>query len=97
MRLAVLVLVVAGLGCSTLLDVERAREVFRGTEEPTVPILVDSPAPEFARAGEALLRKGEIGGFYRSNGNVKGGNIAATVAGEMLSLSYQGSTTEADN
>jgi len=46
MRFALLVLVVAGFGCSTLLDVERAREVFRGTEEPTVPILVESPALE---------------------------------------------------
>ncbi len=46
MRFAVLVLVAAGFGCSTLLDVERAREVFRGTEEPTVPILVESPALE---------------------------------------------------
>lgn len=60
-------------------------------------ILVDSPAPEFAKAGEGLLTKGEIGGFYRSNGNVEGGNIAATVAGETLSLTYQGSTVKSDN
>jgi len=60
-------------------------------------ILVDSAAPEFAKAGEGLLTTGEIGGFYRSNGDVQGGNIAATVAGEKLSLSYQGSTTKADN
>ena len=60
-------------------------------------ILVDSAAPEFARAGEGLLRKGEIGGFYRSNGDAQGGNIAATVAGEKLSLSYQGSTARSDN
>jgi hypothetical protein len=46
MRLALLVVVVAGFGCSTLVDVERARDVFRGTEEPTVPILVESPALE---------------------------------------------------
>ena len=60
-------------------------------------ILVDSAAPEFSKAGEGLLRKGEIGGFYRSNGNVQGGNIAATVAGEKASLSYQGSTVKSDN
>jgi iron complex outermembrane receptor protein len=60
-------------------------------------ILVDSAAPEFAKAGEGLLRKGEIGGFYRSNGDVRGGNIAATVAGEKLSLRYQASTAKADN
>jgi len=60
-------------------------------------ILVESAAPEFAKSGEDLLTKGEIGAFYRSNGHAQGGNIAATVAGEMLSLSYQGSTTKADN
>ena len=60
-------------------------------------ILVDSAAPEFAGAGEGLLRKGEIGGFYRSNGNAQGENISATIAGEKLSVRYQGSTTKADN
>jgi iron complex outermembrane receptor protein len=60
-------------------------------------ILVDSAAPEFAKAGEGLLTTGEIGGSYRSNGDAQSGNIAATVAGEKLSLSYQGSTTKADN
>jgi fibronectin type 3 domain-containing protein len=60
MRLAVVILAVAGFGCSTLLDVERAREVFRGSEEPTLPILVDSPvelpAPRGLRATSGQLR-----------------------------------------
>jgi iron complex outermembrane receptor protein len=60
-------------------------------------ILMDSAAPEFAGAGEGLLTSGELGGFYRSNGDARGGNVAATVAGEQLSLSYQGSTTRANN
>lgn len=60
-------------------------------------ILVDSQDPEFAKAGEGLLRKGEIGGFYRSNGNAFGGNATATVASEALSLSYRGSAANADN
>ena len=38
--------VVVGLGCSTHLDLERAREMLRGAEEPTVPFLVESPAAE---------------------------------------------------
>ena len=46
MRFALLLSVVVGFGCSTLLDVERAREVFRGAEEPSVPILVEAPALE---------------------------------------------------
>ena len=60
-------------------------------------ILVDSPDPEFARAGADLLRKGEVGGFFRSNGNAYGGNLAGTVANETLSLSYHGSTAQSDD
>jgi hypothetical protein len=61
MRLTLLLTVVLGFGCSTLLDVERARELFRGTEEPTVPILVEAPAaelpaPEGLRAVSDQLR-----------------------------------------
>jgi len=60
-------------------------------------IIVDSAAPQFSKTNEALLTTGEVGAFYRSNGNVTGGNVAATVASESLSLSYQGSTVESDN
>ncbi|WP_313951291.1 TonB-dependent receptor plug domain-containing protein [Accumulibacter sp.] len=60
-------------------------------------IQVSSAAPEFAKAGEEKLLKGRAGAFYRSNGNARGANLAATIANEMLSLSYAGSTTQADN
>lgn len=60
-------------------------------------IKVDSAAPEFAADGQALLTKGEIGGFYRSNGNAWGANAAATLANENLSISYRGSTVESGN
>ena len=60
-------------------------------------ILVDSAKPEFAKAGEGLLTKGEVGAYYRSNGDAQGGNLTATVAGEMLSLTYSGSTAKSDN
>jgi len=60
-------------------------------------ILVDSKAPEFAKPGEGLLHKGEVGAFYRSNGNASGGNLSATVASESLSLSYNGSTAKAED
>ncbi len=59
-------------------------------------IQVDSAAPEFAAKGEALL-KGQAGAFYRSNGNGKGGNFSATIAGEKLSMMYNGSTAESAN
>ena len=60
-------------------------------------ILVDSAEPEFARPGEGVLQTGEIGTFYRSNGNARGGNLAATIASEELNLSYRASTARADN
>lgn len=60
-------------------------------------ILVDSPAPEFALAGEGLLRRGEVGGFYRSNGDAYGGNVGASIASEQFSISYRGSAATADN
>ncbi len=60
-------------------------------------ILVDSPEPEFAQPGAGLLQKGEVGAFYRSNGNARGGNLSATLANENISLTYRGSTTEADD
>jgi len=60
-------------------------------------ILVDTSKPEFAGVGEGTLQKGEIGASYRSNGDATTGNIAATIANEKISLSYSGSTTEANN
>ena len=60
-------------------------------------ILVDSPDPEFARPGEGNLLKGEVGAFYRSNGDATGANLSATFANESLSVSYRGSTAKADN
>jgi iron complex outermembrane receptor protein len=58
-------------------------------------IVVDSPAPEFAQPGQGTLFKGEVGAFYRSNGNGKGGNLSATIATDNLSLTYQGSIAKA--
>ncbi|MHB9116957.1 MAG: TonB-dependent receptor [Burkholderiales bacterium] len=60
-------------------------------------IQANSPAPEFAAAGQGTLHKGQAGAFYRSNGNAMGGNLAATIASEKLSVTYSGSTAESDN
>lgn len=60
-------------------------------------IVVDSADPVFAKPGEGLVTQGEIGGFYRSNGRGYGGNLAATLASQNFSLSYQGSTAQADD
>lgn len=60
-------------------------------------IIVDSAAPEFAQAGQGTLLKGEAGAFYRSNGDAMGGNLAATLANERVSLGYTASYAKSDN
>ncbi|WP_428826286.1 TonB-dependent receptor plug domain-containing protein [Azonexus sp. IMCC34842] len=60
-------------------------------------IIVNSPAPRFAKAGEGLLTGGELGSFYRSNGDAWGVNASATIATENLSIRYSASTAQSDN
>ncbi|BAZ93024.1 tonB-dependent receptor [Thiohalobacter thiocyanaticus] len=60
-------------------------------------IVVESADPVFAVPGEGLLTTGEIGTFYRSNGDARGANLAATLASENASLTYTGSTAKANN
>ena len=60
-------------------------------------IVVESTPPVFARPGDNTLFQGEAGLFYRSNGDATGGNLAATLASETLSLSYTGALAKADN
>ncbi|MDR0674391.1 MAG: TonB-dependent receptor [Zoogloeaceae bacterium] len=60
-------------------------------------IIAETRAPEFAQPGQGLLTKGEIGAFYRSNGDARGGNVAATVASDRFSLTYTGAAAQAEN
>lgn len=60
-------------------------------------IAVESAPPVFAAPGQGSLLSGEAGAFYRSNGNVTGGNLSASYATESFSLSYRGAMAEADN
>jgi len=60
-------------------------------------IIAETTAPEFATPGQGHLLKGQIGAFYRSNNNARGGNLTATYATEMLNITYSGATTQADN
>ena len=60
-------------------------------------ILVDTPAPIFAAPGEDHVTAGEAGAFFRSNGNVKGANVAASYATETFNINYAGATVESDN
>lgn len=79
-------------------------QVFTGTTPVSVggdsiggAIQVHSAPPEFAKTGEGVLTKGQVGAFYRSNGNGRGGNVALTVANEMLSMTYRGASAQASN
>ncbi|MBX9756701.1 MAG: TonB-dependent receptor, partial [Pseudomonadaceae bacterium] len=60
-------------------------------------IIADSAAPEFAAPGAASIDKGEIGTFYRSNNDARGGNFSATHAEELFNIRYDGSTSKANN
>lgn len=60
-------------------------------------IVVDSKVPRFATPGEPSLTTGELGGFYRSNGNAHGVHASAGFANDMLSVSYRGSMVESQN
>lgn len=60
-------------------------------------IRVNSADPEFAEDGEAPLIRGQMSGFYRSNGDAYGGNISASIANENASLTYTGSSVQSRN
>ena len=60
-------------------------------------IQVESAAPVFARSGTGMLTMGELGGFYRSNGNARGANVAVTLVGERLNVTYTGSAAQSDD
>ncbi|HMM46780.1 MAG TPA: TonB-dependent receptor [Thiobacillaceae bacterium] len=60
-------------------------------------IVAESAAPQFAATGEGSIVKGEAGAFYRSNGNARGGNVAATYATESFNISYTGAIAKSDN
>ena len=60
--------------------------------------IVADPRPlPFAAPGQGLLTTGEVGAFYRSNGDAWGGNLSAALANESFSIAYTGSTARADN
>jgi iron complex outermembrane receptor protein len=78
-------------------------EVYAGTSPVSVggdgiggAIVVRSPAPKFAAAGERLS-SGEAGAFYRSNGHGYGANLSATYASDSFHISYTGATAQSDN
>ncbi|MEQ1598632.1 MAG: TonB-dependent receptor [Methylotenera sp.] len=59
-------------------------------------IVVQSEQPEFSKS-DALLVKGQLSSFYRSNNDAVGGNISASVANEQVYMRYTGATVDANN
>ncbi|MDO9205473.1 TonB-dependent receptor plug domain-containing protein, partial [Methylotenera sp.] len=47
-------------------------------------IIVNSAAPEFAKDGQDLLIKAQIGTFYRSNNDARGVNLSTSVANDKV-------------
>ncbi|MBF0184427.1 MAG: TonB-dependent receptor plug domain-containing protein [Magnetococcales bacterium] len=60
-------------------------------------IQVNSRAPVFAKPGEETLFKGEAGAHYSSNGDGYGFNLSTTLANSKASMTYTGSSAQADN
>jgi iron complex outermembrane receptor protein len=60
-------------------------------------IVAETPAPRFAAPGQAPIFKGEVGVFYRSNNEARGGNIAASYATDAFNITYSGAVSAAEN
>lgn len=56
-----------------------------------------SAAKTFDVYGTTLETSGEIGGFYRSNGDQRGANVSVTTATPALSINYQASYAKAND
>lgn len=60
-------------------------------------IVVQPVAPWFAGSGEGWNLHGTLAGFYRSNGDARGGNVTTTLADDRLSIRYDGAIARAGN
>ncbi|MCK6426107.1 MAG: TonB-dependent receptor [Burkholderiaceae bacterium] len=58
---------------------------------------VASPEPLFAEAGSGTQLTGEVGAGGRSNGRARHAHLAATLAGEQVSLSWRSAIAQSDN
>lgn len=59
-------------------------------------IIVETAEPTFSTDSN-IVTSGEVGAFYRSNGDGYGANLSTTAANDKLSLTYKGSFAQADN
>lgn len=68
-----------------------------GDDSIGAALVVRSAPPRFADRAEGTLVAGELGGFYRSNGDARGVSAGATLATHRVSLRYRGSVSDSDN
>lgn len=60
-------------------------------------IRVRSADPRFAAPGAGLVREGQAGLFYRSNGSVRDASASATFATDRFSATYRGESVKSGN
>ena len=84
-------------GVSKLRVIAGVTPVSLGGDSIGGTIIAESLAPRFAAPGQDLLVSGEVGAFYRSNGNAWGGNLSGVLANENLSANFSATTAKADN
>jgi len=60
-------------------------------------IRMTTAQPEFATSQEQSITTGQIGSFYRSNGDAHGASLSMTYATETVSLTYSGSVAQSND
>lgn len=71
--------------------------VSKGGDSIAGTVIVESPPPHFAAAGQGVHTAGSVTGFYRSNGDVVGTSGRAHAATENMSIDYSGAWVRSDN
>ncbi|TXH68399.1 MAG: TonB-dependent receptor [Lysobacteraceae bacterium] len=71
--------------------------VSKGGDSIGGSIVIETAPPSFSAAGEGWRMSGELGAFYRSNGEAYGANASAVLTGERFRARYAGSTARADD
>ncbi len=59
-------------------------------------IIAESPAPEFAQSGKGEFH-GELGSYYRTNGNAKGANLTLGYSTDKLSVTLRSAIAKSDD
>ncbi|NTU53542.1 MAG: TonB-dependent receptor [Chlorobiaceae bacterium] len=59
-------------------------------------IIAGSPVPEFAPEGQSRFQ-GEVGSYYRSNGDAKGANLMLGYSTDKLNITYRGAIANSDD